>query len=221
MRSSRHPAGRFPVPLRTIRVAIRGPTGRAVRSGSSARTVPAPTIRVNDGDRVRMVLKNELSESTVLHLHGLPDLPNAMDGVPDITQPPIKPGESFTQAFAKAGKLSYHDALFTSRKGSVIANAPAATVSLSAATQTIVYGENTTVSGSISNQLANEPVSLTSQPVGKGTQALASSTTQASGAFSFGVSPTIQTAYQAHYKTAASPSVDLIAPVRKPRPSGE
>ena len=135
----------------------------------------------------------------------------ANDG--SFASPVLKPGESFTQAFAKAGKLSYHDALFTSRKGSVTANAPAATVSLTAATQTIVYGENTTVSGSISNQLANEPVSLTSQPVDKGTQAIASSMTQASGAFSFGVSPTIQTAYQAHYKTAASPSVTInVAP---------
>jgi plastocyanin len=125
----------------------------------------------------------------------------------------LKPGESFTQAFPKAVKLSYHDALFTSRRGTVTVNAPAATLTLASELQTIVYGENTTVSGAISNQLANEPVSLTAQPVGKGSQALASSTTQANGAFSFGVSPTIQTAYQAHYKTQGSPSVTVnVAP---------
>ena len=77
--------------------------GHEVEAWTYNGTVPAPTIRVNDGDRVRMVLKNELPESTVLHLHGLPDLPNAMDGVPDITQPPIKPGESFTYEFVAHG----------------------------------------------------------------------------------------------------------------------
>jgi FtsP/CotA-like multicopper oxidase with cupredoxin domain len=77
--------------------------GKKVEAWTYNGTVPAPTIRVNDGDHVRMVLKNELPESTVLHLHGLPDLPNAMDGVPDITQPPIKPGESFTYEFVAHG----------------------------------------------------------------------------------------------------------------------
>jgi FtsP/CotA-like multicopper oxidase with cupredoxin domain len=57
--------------------------------------VPGPTIRVNVGDKVRIVLHNEMTQSTVLHAHGF-TLPNGMDGVPDITQPPIEPGESFT-----------------------------------------------------------------------------------------------------------------------------
>src|SRR5262245_59940967 len=65
--------------------------GKRVEAWTYNGTVPAPTLRVNDGDHVRIVLKNELPESTVLHLHGLLDLPNSMDGVPDITQPPIKP----------------------------------------------------------------------------------------------------------------------------------
>ena len=47
---------------------------------------------------MRVVLRNELPESTVIHFHGI-DLPNAMDGVPDITQPPIRPGETFTYDF--------------------------------------------------------------------------------------------------------------------------
>ena len=57
---------------------------------------------------------------------------------------------------------------------------------------------------------ANEPsfaTTLTSQPVGKGTQSIASTSTQSNGSFSFGVSPTIQTSYQAHWRTANSPSV--------------
>ena len=60
--------------------------------------VPGPEIRVKEGDRVRVVLKNELSESTSIHFHGL-ELPNDQDGVPFITQPPIKPGASYTYEF--------------------------------------------------------------------------------------------------------------------------
>lgn len=77
--------------------------GKKVEAWTYNGTVPAPTIRVDDGDHVRIVLTNRLPESTVLHLHGLLDLPNAMDGVPDITQPPIKPGESFTYEFVARG----------------------------------------------------------------------------------------------------------------------
>jgi manganese oxidase len=51
-------------------------------------TVPGPLLRVTEGDAIRIVLKNELPEPTVLHLHG-PRLPNSQDGVPDVTQPVI------------------------------------------------------------------------------------------------------------------------------------
>lgn len=57
--------------------------------------VPGPTIHVSVGDKVQVVLKNELPESTVIHWHGIP-IANAMDGVADITQPPVTPGHSFT-----------------------------------------------------------------------------------------------------------------------------
>ena len=71
--------------------------------------VPGPTIRVSESDRVRIVLQNQLPESTSIHFHGL-ITPNAMDGVPFITQPPVKPGQSFTYAFVArpAGTHMYH-----------------------------------------------------------------------------------------------------------------
>ncbi len=77
--------------------------GRFVEGWTYNGVVPAPTIRVDVGDKVRIVLRNDLPQSTVMHLHGLPNLPNAMDGVPDITQPPIKPGETFTYEFVADG----------------------------------------------------------------------------------------------------------------------
>jgi uncharacterized cupredoxin-like copper-binding protein len=61
-------------------------------------TVPGPQIRVDVGDRVRIVLHNELPMGTDLHLHGI-NVDNAMDGVAPITQQLVEPGESFTYEF--------------------------------------------------------------------------------------------------------------------------
>lgn len=68
--------------------------GKVVEAMAYNGMVPGPTIRVEVGDRVRVVLKNELPESTVIHWHGIP-ITNEMDGVADVTQPPVPPGESF------------------------------------------------------------------------------------------------------------------------------
>ena len=61
-------------------------------------TVPGPQIRLDVGDRVRIVLHNELPMGTDLHLHGI-NVDNGMDGVAPITQPLVEPGESFTYEF--------------------------------------------------------------------------------------------------------------------------
>ncbi|MEK9968185.1 MAG: multicopper oxidase family protein [Ferrovibrio sp.] len=71
--------------------------------------LPGPVLRLKQHDRLRAVLKNNLAQETTIHWHGL-RLPNAMDGVPGLTQPPVKPGESFTYDFAcqDAGTFWYH-----------------------------------------------------------------------------------------------------------------
>jgi FtsP/CotA-like multicopper oxidase with cupredoxin domain len=83
--------------------------GRSVKAWAYNGQVPGPQIRVREGDRLRVSVKNELPQSTAVHFHGL-ELPVAMDGVPFITQPPIKPGESFSYEFVvpNAGSHMYH-----------------------------------------------------------------------------------------------------------------
>ena len=70
---------------------------------------PGPRLEVVEGDRVRATFKNNLDESTGIHFHGQ-RLPNAMDGVPHVTQDPIQPGESFTYEFVArtTGSHMYH-----------------------------------------------------------------------------------------------------------------
>lgn len=70
---------------------------------------PSPTIRVEEGDRVRITLLNTHYFPHTIHLHGTIH-PNAMDGVPDITQKPVNPGEAFVYDFIakNPGTHFYH-----------------------------------------------------------------------------------------------------------------
>jgi FtsP/CotA-like multicopper oxidase with cupredoxin domain len=71
--------------------------------------VPGPEIRVTQGDKVRVNVTNQMSESTGIHFHGV-NVPNAYDGVPFITQPPIEPDATFTYEFTveNPGSHMYH-----------------------------------------------------------------------------------------------------------------
>jgi len=72
-------------------------------------TVPGPEIRDRQGERLRITVENQLAEETTIHWHGL-RVPNAMDGVPHLTQKPIAPGETFIYEFEgpDAGTYWYH-----------------------------------------------------------------------------------------------------------------
>ncbi len=72
-------------------------------------TWPGPRIEVVEGDRIRAIFKNNMSETTGVHFHGQ-RIPNNMDGVPHITQDPIQPGDSFAYEFTvrTPGSHMYH-----------------------------------------------------------------------------------------------------------------
>ena len=70
---------------------------------------PGPTLRFKQGERLRARLVNRLAQDTTIHWHGI-RLPNAMDGVPHLTQPPVPPGGEFLYEFElpDAGTFWYH-----------------------------------------------------------------------------------------------------------------
>ncbi len=86
-----------------------GPDGPATSVWTYNGAVPGPLLRLRQGQPVRIVVENGLQEDTTVHWHGI-RLPNAMDGVPGLTQPPIAPGASFTYEFTPpdAGTFWYH-----------------------------------------------------------------------------------------------------------------
>ena len=72
-------------------------------------SMPGPTIQAFQGDRIRINVHNRLPEVTTVHWHGL-EVPNRYDGIPGVTQPPIKPGETFIYEFDlhQTGTFFYH-----------------------------------------------------------------------------------------------------------------
>jgi len=72
-------------------------------------STPGPTIEAVEGDRIRLLVTNRLPEHTTIHWHGLL-LPSGMDGVGGLSQPHIKPGETFAYEFTlqQHGTHMYH-----------------------------------------------------------------------------------------------------------------
>ena len=72
-------------------------------------STPGPTLEAVDGDRVRILVTNNLKEHTTVHWHGIL-LPSGMDGVGGVSQPHIQPGETFAYEFTlrQHGTHMYH-----------------------------------------------------------------------------------------------------------------
>ena len=83
--------------------------GRSAHAVTINGTLPAPLIRLKEGQNVQLVVHNLLKEDTSIHWHGL-IVPFHMDGVPGISFPGIRPGETFTYEFPirQSGTYWYH-----------------------------------------------------------------------------------------------------------------
>jgi CopA family copper-resistance protein len=73
-------------------------TGKPKRAIAVNGQIPMPTLTFTEGDTAEIYVHNELNETTSLHWHGL-FLPNKEDGVPNLTQMPIKPGTTHPYKF--------------------------------------------------------------------------------------------------------------------------
>ncbi|MBN8529686.1 MAG: copper resistance system multicopper oxidase [Caulobacterales bacterium] len=85
---------------------VNGRTGQAVTING---TLPAPVLRLREGQTVRLSVTNTLDEDTSIHWHGIL-LPFQMDGVPGISFPGIRPRETFVYEFPiiQSGTFWYH-----------------------------------------------------------------------------------------------------------------
>ncbi len=83
--------------------------GMTIKAWGYNGSTPGPTLEAVEGDRVRIYVTNRLPEHTSVHWHGIL-LPWGMDGISGLTQPPIKPGETFMYEFTlqQHGTHMYH-----------------------------------------------------------------------------------------------------------------
>ncbi len=80
--------------------------GRRARTWAYNGTVPGPVVRVTAGETLRVKLTNHLEQATSVHWHGIA-LPNAMDGVPGVTQPGVEPDAEFDYEFVAPDPGTY------------------------------------------------------------------------------------------------------------------
>ena len=83
--------------------------GRTATATTINGVLPAPVLRLREGQNVRLAVTNTLDEDTSIHWHGIL-LPFQMDGVPGISFPGIKPRETFVYEFPirQSGTFWYH-----------------------------------------------------------------------------------------------------------------
>jgi CopA family copper-resistance protein len=101
------------LPVREYSITLRETTvnkaGKNVMGMTVNGTIPGPTLEFTEGEYAVIYVKNEMSEETSVHWHGLL-LPNFYDGVPYLTTPPIEPGHTQKYEFPikQSGTYWYH-----------------------------------------------------------------------------------------------------------------
>jgi FtsP/CotA-like multicopper oxidase with cupredoxin domain len=83
--------------------------GREATATTINGSVPAPLVRFREGETVTVRVTNKMEETTSIHWHGLL-VPYDMDGVPGVSFPGIRPGETFTYRYTlrQSGTYWYH-----------------------------------------------------------------------------------------------------------------
>ncbi len=95
MTTSAQKVVRYDLYVRDTLVNFTGTTKRAIAVNGQ---IPMPTLTFTEGDIAEIYVHNEMDEETSLHWHGL-FLPNKEDGVPYLTQMPIKPHTIYKYTF--------------------------------------------------------------------------------------------------------------------------
>jgi FtsP/CotA-like multicopper oxidase with cupredoxin domain len=107
--AARHGGARYTLTARSGKAGLRGPHLRESEIWGFEGAAPGPVLRVRQGQRLDVQLVNKLAQPTTIHWHGI-RVPNDMDGVPNLTQHAVMPGEVFPYSFvcADAGTYWYH-----------------------------------------------------------------------------------------------------------------
>jgi len=154
------------------------------------------TLTINQGDVIKWTNADNVNHQLV-----------ANNGA--FASPIMRPGQTYSFTFNTAGKFNYHDALHPALTGTITVKGPPPQVSAAVSVPIITYGDQTTISGTISMAKAGEAVLILAQPYGSSAQQIATLMTDASGVFTYTTAPTILTIYTAKWKSASSQTLTV------------
>ncbi len=185
-------------------LVLAAPASAATTTVQIKRTgfVPA-TVTINQNDSVTWTNTDTINHQVV-----------ANGG--SFASPILAAGKSYTHTFRNGGTFRYHDSLHSTLKGTIVVRGAPDQVTLATSAPVIKYGAQVTLTGAVSNKKTGETVTLVQLPYGQTTkQVVATLQTTSGGAFSFNVTPQVNTTYQAQWKTLETSVVVQVQPVIK------
>jgi plastocyanin len=130
--------------------------------------------------------------------------------------PILKPGKAYTRTFRSGGTFRYHDALHPSLRGTITVRGAPPQVTLAVSAPVVKFGTQVTLTGVVNNKRTGETVTIAALPYGQTTkQVVATLQTTSGGAFTFSLTPQVNTTYQAQWKGAESSVVVQVQPTIK------
>ena len=162
------------------------------------------TVNINQDDSVTWTNNDTIDHQVV-----------ANNG--NYASPILAPGKSWTHAFQSGGTFRYHDSLHPALTGTVVVKGAPPEISLAASAPVVKYGATVTLTGTVSNKKAGVTVTLVQLPFGQTTkQVVATLQTTTGGAYSYTVTPQVNTTYQAQWPGKSESSVTVqVQPVIK------
>jgi plastocyanin len=186
-----------------LTLAVAGPAGAAVTKTiniyGSAFSPKSATI--TQGDTITWVNRDNANHQVL-----------ADKG--QFVSPILRPGRRYSFTFNAAGTYTYKDELNRKLAGTITVKGLPPTLTFTASSQYVVYGDKVTLTGQVSNHKGGESVTIYYQPYPQPNLIeRATLLTAADGTFSFIVSPQIATSYQAAWKGAyATPTSIQVQP---------
>jgi plastocyanin len=182
----------------TLALVLAAPASSATVTVSIKRAGFTPkTVNINQGDSVTWTNNDTINHQVV-----------ANNG--SYASPILGAGKSWTRTFQSGGTFNYHDSLHPALKGTVVVKGAPPQISLVASAPVVKYGGTVTLSGAVSNKKAGVTVTLVQLPFGQTTkQVIATLQTTTNGAFSYTVTPQVNTSYQAQWPGKSDSSVTV------------
>jgi plastocyanin len=182
----------------TLALVLAAPASSATVTVSIKRAGFTPkTVNINQGDSVTWTNNDTINHQVV-----------ANNG--SYASPILGAGKSWTRTFQSGGTFNYHDSLHPALKGTVVVKGAPPQISLVASAPVVKYGGTVTLSGAVSNKKAGVTVTLVQLPFGQTTkQVIATLQTTTNGAFSYTVTPQVNTSYQAQWPGKSESSVTV------------